>query len=79
MIQIEINFRQYTSQTIDFRQAKKQYEISKLKEELRKKNETARYLSCGRKGAWGRRTMADEKRDLVIEKLKSKIQFLEKY
>lgn len=78
-MQIEISFthqQQIPINTISFHEAKQLQEIKKLEDELEKKKESYRYLYGGRKGSWGRMTMADEKRSLQIDKLTSKINYL---
>ncbi len=75
---MEISFSMVNNQnTISYDEAKKLFEISKLKKQLESKKETARYLYGKKRGAWGRMTMADEKRSSAIDNLKFKIQMLE--
>jgi len=52
------------------------FKIDQLAAEIEKKQETARYLANNKKGAWGRRTDSDEKREINISKLKNKLSSL---
>ena len=64
-------------QLIGILQAKKitdQQQLMELREEIRTKDQTARYLMGGRKGLWGRTTNADNKRSAELSNLRLKYQ-----
>jgi hypothetical protein len=50
-----------------------QSKINLLTDEYEKKKEIARYLAGNKRGAWGRTTIADEKRSIQLDRLKSQI------
>lgn len=78
MPQLEFIFtQQVQSNTVCFIEARQRFEISTLRDELQRKKDSARYLYGGKRGAWGRRTGADDKRDKEIGILKTKIEVLE--
>lgn len=64
-------------QLIGILQAKKitdQQQLMELREEIRTKEQTDRYLMGGRKGLWGRTTNADNKRSAELSNLRLKYQ-----
>jgi len=71
-MQTEIIFTE--TKTISFEQAQAEQKIFKLIEKYSKLQENARYLQGNKKGAWGRTTMADEKRSNQLSNLKTQIQ-----
>ena len=63
------------SNTISYEQAKEMQRISELRDKLNKMKETARYLYGKKRGAWGKMTMADEKRSNKIENLSLSLKY----
>lgn len=55
--------------TVSYEQAQDISKLTAMSKELEKIKETARYLYGKKRGAWGRRTMADEKRSARIDNL----------
>lgn len=76
MEQLTINFEQVQQKEtiISFKQAKDQKEIFDLMEKRSELLKQARYLYGNRKGAWGRTTIADEKRSDRIYRVGLQIQ-----
>lgn len=71
-MQTEIVFTE--TKTISFEQTQAEQKIFKLIKKYSELQETARYLYGKKKGAWGRTTMADEKRSNQLNNLKTQIQ-----
>ena len=55
--------------TVTYQQAQDISKLTKMSKELYQLKESARYLYGKKRGAWGRRTMADEKRSARIDNL----------
>jgi len=80
MIIIEIKTDNYTAiNQISYEQAKDFKALTDMGYKLKKMKDTARYLYGKRRGAWGRMTMADEKRGLKIDKMTSQLNYAVKF
>jgi hypothetical protein len=76
MITIEIKTDNCTAiNQISYEQAKDFKALTDMGYKLKKMKDTARYLYGKKRGAWGRMTMADEKRSLQIGKMTNRLTY----
>jgi hypothetical protein len=77
-MQTEITFSQELKKNaISFEQASQLLKIQEFKNKVEKEKSTYWHLMGNKKGAWGRMTMADEKRGQKLDKLRNELARME--